>query len=372
MPQVTATASYERTTGNFTPRPGAFGFRIPTTPQSFATFDFFNFGITATQLIYDFGQTSGKWSAAEATVDSLRAAERTTEYQVRLNVYTAFFQARAQQALVMVAAETLTNQQHHLVQIQGFVRAGTAPEIDLAQGQANLANARVQYINALNAYETSKAQLNQAMGVAADTDYEVADQGYAPVEGEDQSTDTLTSRALLTRPEIANLLKQREADQRTLRAIQGAYGPSLSASTGASEAGTKLSGLVGNWSATVTLTWPLLQGGLTNGQVHEARANLEAIDAQLDVQKLQIRLQVDQARLAVRAAKTSIAAARDAQTNAREQLRLAEGRYAAGVGNIIELSDAQVGLTNASAQIVQAEFNLASARAQLVTALGVP
>ena len=49
---------------------------------------------------------------------------------------------------------------------------------------------------------------------------------------------------------------------------------------------------------------------------------------------------------------------------------LAEGRYQAGVGNIIELGDAQVAQTSAAAQAVQAEYNLATARAQLGRALG--
>ncbi len=83
-----------------------------------------------------------------------------------------------------------------------------------------------------------------------------------------------------------------------------------------------------------------------------------------------MRFDVDQAQLMVRADKIAIDAARDALTNAREQLRLAEGRYSAGVGSIIELGDAQVALQNAGAQLVTAQFNLSTARAQLLTALG--
>jgi outer membrane protein len=60
----------------------------------------------------------------------------------------------------------------------------------------------------------------------------------------------------------------------------------------------------------------------------------------------------------------------EAQANAKVRLQLAEGRYQTGIGNIIELSDAQVGLTAASTQIVSADFQLATARAQLIQALG--
>jgi outer membrane protein len=94
------------------------------------------------------------------------------------------------------------------------------------------------------------------------------------------------------------------------------------------------------------------------------------VDALRGAEELQVRLDVDSARLAVRAAKATIGAADDAVTSAREQLRLAEQRFATGVGNIIELNDAQVAYSSAAAQVVQAHYSLASARAQLLAALG--
>jgi hypothetical protein len=44
--------------------------------------------------------------------------------------------------------------------------------------------------------------------------------------------------------------------------------------------------------------------------------------------------------------------------------RLAEGRYVAGAGSIIELADAQLSATRAAAQKVGAEYDLSNARAQ--------
>ena len=74
----------------------------------------------------------------------------------------------------------------------------------------------------------------------------------------------------------------------------------------------------------------------------------------------------------MRAAKELLSATGDALTNARERLRLAEGRYQAGTGSIIELGDAQVALSTAASQQVRAQYTLASARAQLQKALARP
>ena len=81
-------------------------------------------------------------------------------------------------------------------------------------------------------------------------------------------------------------------------------------------------------------------------------------------------MDVNAALLAVRAAKASQSATSEALENARLQLKLAEQRYQVGVGSSIELTDAQVALTQAAAQAVQATDNLSTARAQLVRALG--
>jgi outer membrane protein len=118
------------------------------------------------------------------------------------------------------------------------------------------------------------------------------------------------------------------------------------------------------------LTWPIFQGGLTKGQVAEAQANLHAINAQEDTFRLQVRIDVEQAALAVRAARATLGAALLARENAQKQLQLAEARYAAGMGSVIELSDAQVTRTTAAAQEVGARFSLASSRAALWGALG--
>ena len=118
------------------------------------------------------------------------------------------------------------------------------------------------------------------------------------------------------------------------------------------------------------MSWQIFQGGLTRQEVREAEANLAGLVAQLDGERQQLRVDVDGARLAVKAAKATTAASQEALANARERLRLAEQRYQVGVGSPIELGDAQVALTQAAAQLVQADDRLAVARAQLLHALG--
>jgi outer membrane protein len=377
LPQIFGSAQYSRLTTNATSGSLAtigagsvMGTGAMTPAPNWDTINRWNFSITASQTLWDSSGQLARWRQNAAFAEGVADTERATRLSVALNVRTFYFSARANKALVQVARDTLANQQKHLDQVNGFVKVGTQPEIALAQQRTAVANAQVQVITAENNYEVAKAQLNQAIGIERDTNYDVEDESTPPVDVEGATTETLLTEALKDRPDYLSLEKQIEAQRLAIWAAKTAYGPNLSAATSFTDGGSDLANLGWNWNFNLTLNWQLFQGGLTWYNVKEQKANLEGVEAQRDLLRQQVRLGVEQARLAVRAAKASLVAANEAETNAKEQLRLAEGRYAAGVGSIIELGDAQVAATTAQAQKVQADYNVSTARAQLLNALG--
>jgi outer membrane protein len=380
LPQVQLGLGYERRTTNYPPGTviglsTTSGGSVTAASPNWNTSNYYpvttNY-LSASQLIYDFEATLGKWWSAEESTRSQEDTEKATLLQVVLTVRTAFFLARANKDLVKVAKDTLDNQDSHLVQTKGFVVVGTQPEISLATAETNRANALVQLITAQNNYDVAKATLNQTMGVEQSTEYDVSDENLPPVPDEDSTTEKLMDEALGARPEVASLEHQIASQRYLYRSVRGGYFPSIGASTTGTEGGVQLSNLVWNWNAQLTLTWNLFQGFLTPSQIAEQNANIVNLEAQRDALRLQVRLQLEQARLAVKAAKATVLASEEALVNAHQQLRLAEGRYQTGVGSIIELGDAQVAQTTAAAQKVQADYSVASARAQLLQALGRP
>jgi outer membrane protein len=383
LPQVSGTATYTRSTNN------TFANSLPCSqatfggsgtgmgnvmagPPSWSQCDKLNLGLTVSQTLWDASGQLARWRQNAAFAEGVAETERATRLTVALNVRTFYFAARANKMLVQVARDTLANQQRHLNQVVGFVKVGTQPEIALAQQRTAVANAQVQLINAENNYEVAKAQLNQAIGIERDTAYDVEDESTPAIPGEDSDTDPLLVEALKSRPDYISLEKQVDAQRLAVWAAKTSYGPNLSAATTLNDVGSidSPTSLAWNWSLNLSLNWQLFQGGLTWYTVKEQKANLDGIEAQRDLVRQQVRLGVEQARLAVRAAKAAVGAANEAEANAREQLRLAEGRYQAGVGSIIELGDAQVAATTAAAQKVQADYNVSTARAQLLNALG--
>jgi len=381
LPQISIEGEYDRTTGNRRQRPG----RTTLVDNSWNFYNWFEGEAKATQLIWDFGRTLYAWRASEMRAVALTDTERAVRLEAVAVVRAAYFRARASKAMIAVASQTLANTERHLAQITGFVQAGSRPEIDLAQARAGRANARVGVIRAENDFTVARAELNRAMGVAGDTDYDVADDTLAAVPGETGAVGTLIDEAIRARPDVAALDRQVQAQELTARAVRGNYWPVLNLVGGARDEGQSIrktntldnlgnvvtqGGMAWNVWGGVQLSWPLFQGLLTHGQVREADANLAGIRAQRDGLTQQVWVAVQRATSDVRSAQEAIVAADEALSAARERLRLADGRYAAGVGSIIELSDAELGAANAGAQRVAAEYALSTARAALILALG--
>jgi outer membrane protein len=372
LPTVNGLASYQRGTTNYVSQPGGMVPNMPgmTAVSSADTVPSWRFALNANQLVYDFGETINRWKAADVAADAADQSVHVTESQVVYNARVAFFTARADKDLVAVARDTLANQEKHLAQVQGFVEVGTHPAIDLSQARADRATAQLQLVNAENNYAVARAVLNQAMGVERSVDYDLSDDELPPIDNEEGVVEMLVDEAKQARPEMVNLRLNLKSQDLSLRSAHDMNWPALSLAGTAYEGGRYLDNMAWNFSGTVQLSVPLLQGGAIQAQIKQAQGQVQQAQAQLETERQQVRLDVEQARLGIRAAKGAIAAAEDALVNTRDRLRLAEGRYATGVGSIIELGDAQVALTTASAQKVTAEYQLSTARAQLLKALG--
>ncbi len=325
LPQISGSASYQRqshTAGAL----AQFG-NTATGAQ-----DLYGLGLTGRQLLWDFGQTSGRWSASKAAASGQELSEQATSRSVALSIRATYFNAVAAKSLVSVAQETLANERKHIDQVRAQVEVGTRPPVDLVSERVNLANAQVQLIQAENNYATTRVQVEQAIGAPDLGPWEIAEETLPPVQGEEAAPEILLQEAFGARPEIAAGEAQIRAQELTVQSLQGGYAPSLGVQATVTESGPRASDLSSAWNAQLTLSWLLFQGGLTHGQVREARANVSSLQAQLDLQKQQVRLDVEQARLGVRAAIATVSAAQDAAQAARERLTLAEGRYQTGVG----------------------------------------
>jgi len=327
-------------------------------------------GLSGSILVYDFDRTKNRLEAAKTSAIAQKFSETGVAQDVALDARVAFINARAAKDLVVIAKQRLANEQRHLKQSEAFVEVGTRPAIDLAKAKTLVANAKAAVAQTENNYEIAKARLNAAMGVSGSTDYDVADTKLSAIEGENGSASELYNEAVTNRPELAAAKADIRAQQLTLEASKKGLHPSVRLGTDLSVGGSDLNRP--NWTAGLglSISFSLFDGGANDARVRSDRANLMALNAQKQNLDQQTWLAVEQSRLAVRSAKAELLAANEGHEAAKELLTLAEGRYQQGAGNAIELSDAQLVLTNAASRQVQATFKLETARAQLLRTLG--
>jgi outer membrane protein len=327
-------------------------------------------GVNADQLIWDFGQG---WRRARASATQAEAQARSvqgTEQEVVLQVRTAYFAAQASEALLGVARDTVANRQRHEGRVRSLVEVGSRAPIELAQATRDLARSRLDLINAESALQLARAQLVQAMGRPPAAGFRLTAAAMPPVAGENRPLAGLVGEATSRRPDVAALDARVQAAELTLEAAERATLPGLRANAGAGTNGSPISTPNNFWNLGVGLSWPLYTSGQREAQADAARAALEAARADAEALRQQVRLGVEQAYLRVATARAATQAADAATQAAWRQLQLAEGRYVAGVGSILELGDAQLAHASARAQGIQERFNMATARAALLRALG--
>jgi outer membrane protein TolC len=127
--------------------------------------------------------------------------------------------------------------------------------------------------------------------------------------------------------------------------------------------------LAESWAVGAVVDVPIFDGGLTWARIGESNANLIGLRADEQRLRQQIALEVRRALLDVARAAEAIEVTERGAAQARENLALAEGRYETGVGNVIELVDAQTARASAEAERVRALYDHQTAIATLEQAI---
>ena len=368
FPQLTASTGYSE---SHAPLGGAFG---DSTTKSYTT------SLSLSQTLYDFGKTGNAYDAAKLGTLSLeRDAERISQ-EVVLNVKQSYYALLAAKKLVEVAQKTIEQTESHLKQAEAFFRAGSKPRYDVTRAEVEVNNANLGLINAKNGVRIRTIALNNAMGIDPGRATEIVEElPSVPVL---PSLDKAQADALQNRPDMKRMEADIEAARARLTAERSNYLPTLSANAaytwanGTTEMGpfmgTMFKGDVQNsWNAGIMLTLPLFQGGLTAGRIAEARANLLALEAQRDAMKQSILLEVNQAFADLESAAARVEVMEKTLQKARENLDIAQGRYKAGVGPYIEVTDAQLSSVNSETDHIKALYDYHLAIAQLQKAMGI-
>ena len=334
-------------------------------------------GISASQLIFDFGKTSGLIAASNHETEAAIAYLNTVGSDIVFQVKAAYYDVLAKHYLIIVANDQVSSYTMHYNRASEYYKAGVKSKIDVTNAQVELSKSDLFLLQSQFALKSSKVALNRVVGLAPENgnyliqmdDHDPADFGtlLSPIPA---SLNELLQKAADQRPDLTRAERKIDSAESILTVAESGYWPEIGAMGSYNTYDTELSNLNDQWQVGIGIDWELFSGFRTTGEVTEAKSNLRSTRAQLrDIQLNAIQEVTDSFHRAEEK-RESVFLAEKITKLAKENLDLADERYKTGLGDMIEFNDAQIRYTDSQSNLVTTFFDYNTALANLENATG--
>ena len=311
-------------------------------------------GVTATQLVTDFGRTRDLVETQQFRAGASEQDATLLRANVLLQVDRAYFDVLRTQAVLRVAQQTVEARQLVVDQVTALAASNLKSGLDVSFARVNLSQAQLLLVQAQSDVQASFAALATAMGSPLAPTYELRDEPLPAPPVEDASVTI--ARALRDRPDVAAERLSSQAAAKFAEAEHALWFPTVAAIGVAGVTPYRETGLNDHYAAAgVNVTVPLSNGGLYSARHAEATFRAQAEDeARRDLEN-QVARDVTLALLQVKTGYQRVDLTNQLLTQASDALELAQARYNLGLSSIVELTQAQLNKT-------QAEIEQASVR----------
>jgi len=337
-------------------------------------FDRLGTGISLSQLITDSGRTPNLVASSRLQAQASQQTYQATRYDVLLAVDQAYFAALRAQALVKLAEQTVAARQILSDQVTELAKNKLRSQVDVAFADVNLSEAKLLLLRSQDQVRAAFAEFTRALGAQQELNYKLTDEPLPPSPPLD--AESLTAQAFANRPDLLSLQLQRDSAVKFARAERDLSLPTVSlvgVAGGIPEIKQILSTNVPDYydGAALNVEVPIFNGHLFAARREAARFRAQAEDQR--VRDLQERI-VRDVRVAWSSSKTAfqnIDVTAELLREASLALDLAQGRYNLGLSSIVELYQAQLNITQAEIENLNAKYDYQSIYAMLQYTMGL-
>lgn len=333
--------------------------------------------LQVSQLIYSGGGVRAALDAQDLVRQSALLELEAVINDQLLRVRTSFYNVLLAREQIGVQEQNVALLEEQLTTARNRLEAGTVSNFDVLRAEVELANAQPALIRVRNDLRVSIDELRYALGYqetnAANVQRSpeiVGNLDFDPVAYELESS---LSSARLNRPEIQQLntlLKAREAGLTIAKSgrlptvsVNGGYALRKDFNTNSFTASRT------GWTVGAAASWSIWDGAATRGRITQALSQQEQARLALMDASLAVEVEVRRALADLDGASELAEAAVKVVGQAEEAVRLADARYGAGTTTQLDVLAAQVALTSARNNLVQANYayNIASANMRRAT-----
>lgn len=337
--------------------------------------------LSASQLIYDFGKTSGRISAADEEANALQASMNQFISNKILLIKARYYDVLKIKSLIQVNKKNIELQKGQLRRAQRYYDSGIKTIIDVSDAKVRLTQAELELNNSEYELKLRRAILEQTMGyVPHNGKYKLYQKKLDLPNVSHSLPQISTSLTQLEgfaydhRYELKSSKYLVESSKSLVGSEEGGYLPTLSLR------GDYTAQRVDNdfafstperqWQAGIDLQWNLFAGKQTDASVQEAKIYALKAASHVDEVRLLIKRQVIESSLGVRRTKDSVTLSEGIAKASKKKFIQAQKRYENDLSNYIELQEAQQGYISSLGELVNAYYDYYIAIAQLDFAIG--
>ncbi len=319
-------------------------------------------GLSLSDDLFSFGRTAAAVRQARAQCASARAALQAAQNDTIYAARVAYYGLYRAQELLGVDEASVHDYQSHLEQVRVMASLGTRIRYDVTKAEVDLGNARLAALTAHNDVLTARAALSRALGLSEPLPGAIAIPDAATAEIGDREILYRTAHA--TNPALLALRATADAASAAVDAAIANLYPDLSLSAGYSFGGSRFP-LARAWSLGPALDWNAFTGWRNSSAVDASVAALRVARAAVADREQQLQQDLTNAFAGLDTARDKAALAELLVRQSRENLDLTAERYRLGLATSVELTDAEVAVTQTRSQQVEAQYAEWVARAQI-------
>jgi outer membrane protein len=323
--------------------------------------------LTVTQDFWDGGLREAKTRGARYGVTQNRANLVRTTQSVTFSVTQDYYNVLRAKHLAEVAESNVKYNEALREIVQTRAEIGTAAKSDVLPVDAQLANAKVALVSALNDLRTAQVQLQNTMGVSPQPGFDVVDVTAAP-DFQVQPMEAYIQTGAAVRPDVAAskaALGSAKAAVTSARiplyprpVISGDYQKGFGTDISSSHE------IVGS------IVFDVFNGNANRAAYREARASQSTADSLAKQVIKDIQAQVQEAYLNLTSAKERLSASDVGLAAAQSNYDVQSAKYKEGLAITLDLLNAEVQVVTAQTNQVQARYDYYTAVAQLQFAIG--
>ncbi|HAB53819.1 MAG TPA: hypothetical protein DCE80_16855 [Ignavibacteriales bacterium] len=350
--------------------------------QKFAVGSPYNFqhSLSLSFPIFTGGSRWFNYDIQRSIKKSLKEELEGKEEETVLNSIQAYYEIILAEELNKSAEDAVSVAKQNLDQVQKFYNAGTATELDLQRAKAQYSSTLPILESTLSNKKLSMQKLKSLLNIPLTDSFVITDfldKTEFLGEYSKMSLEEFKSLSRENRNDIRALKYQEEATNTGEKIALGQFAPSVSISASVDQAAplenskVRWDDYIRSKSITLSVTWPLFEGGKKILDYQIARIKSEQMDLLIKQMQFAVELDIEQNYYSYIETSKSLLSLKDALDQYQESLRISNLLYAQGMSNQLDVLNAQLLYAKSKSDYLQGIFNYNISQLALLKSVGL-